>query len=324
MNKNQKTIALIGGGILFCGFLYRFFSKEEKKSFRLAGIEAGGTKFIVAIAEGDPRNIVSQAEFDTTTPDTTISLVINWLQGHQFDKLGIASFGPVDLNKDSDTYGFITTTPKPGWGHVDFVGRMKRAFPGIPIGLDTDVNGAVLAEKRYSEEKISSIAYVTVGTGIGVGIVSENQPVHGMLHPEMGHIYVNRKEGDSFEGTCPFHGFCLEGNVAAPNLAKRLNIPPSDLPNVPDDHEVWDIISFYLAQLCVSIIYTVSAQKIIFGGGVIKRKGLLENVRKYTEQLNNGYVQTQELKRLDKYITESKFGQLAGLIGALVIAENTH
>jgi len=315
-------LALVGGGVvILSGFLYR--SVQSKKSLRLAGIEAGGTKFVVAIAEGEPRNIIEQVEIDTEDPDTTFAKMIAWLKMREFDKIGIASFGPVDLNRESDTYGYITTTPKPGWGNVEFVGRLKREFPGIPIGFDTDVNGAVLAEQRYSEDKLSSLAYVTVGTGVGVGIVSENQPVHGMLHPEMGHIYVNRMEGDDFQGTCPFHGFCLEGNVAAPNLARRLNVNPSELPSIPDEHEVWDTIAYYLAQLCVSIIYTVSSQRIIFGGGIIKRKGLLENIRKYTEKLNNGYVQTQELTDLDKYITESQFGQQAGLIGALVIAEQT-
>jgi len=291
---------------------------------RYAGIEAGGTKCIVAISEGDDaQNIIEKTEIPTTTPDETLTKIVQCLkQRTGFVSIGIACFGPIDLNKSSDTYGYITTTPKPGWANVDFVGAIKKEFPHVPINFDTDVNGAVLAEAKYS--KINDIAYVTVGTGVGVGIAVNKVPIHGMLHPEMGHILVRKDENDNFKGTCPFHGDCLEGLVSAPNLANRFNLPASDLPKISDDEKVWDYVAYYLAQLSLCLTFTCSTERIVFGGGIIKRPMLLPKMRANLLKLNNGYIKTRHLDDIDNYLVESNFGQDAGVIGSIVLAQTVY
>eukprot|EP01130_Rhizamoeba_saxonica_P007118 TRINITY_DN2863_c1_g1_i1.p1 TRINITY_DN2863_c1_g1~~TRINITY_DN2863_c1_g1_i1.p1 ORF type:complete len:342 (+),score=76.70 TRINITY_DN2863_c1_g1_i1:22-1026(+) len=311
---------------------YRLVTQTQtvaSKLNRYAGIEGGGTSFVVSIAEGSPENIVDQYEFDTSDPDTTVQLLLNWLSDQQFDALGVASFGPIDLHVGSPTYGYITTTPKPQWNMVDLLGPLQSQFPNIPIGFDTDVNAAVLAEQLWAknnEEILSDIAYITVGTGIGVGIMSGGNLLHGMLHPEGGHMCVKRRIDDNFEGVCPFHQDCVEGLAAAGSIAKRLNISSKELKNVDDENPVWDIIGYYLAQLCVNLILTISPEKIVFGGGILKRKVLINHIRYHVIDILNDYIKTSQLeslRNLSSYVVLSGWQEDsgAGAIGSLILAQ---
>jgi fructokinase len=291
-----------------------------------AGVEGGGTTFKVAIAKGTPTNIIESAIFETNKD--TISHVIQWLKSNNrhFDALGIGCFGPLDLDPSSKTYGYITTTPKPGFQYYDVLGPFRRAFPNIPIGFDTDVNAAVLGEQQHGQHGPSaSAAYVTVGTGVGVGIVTNGRPVHGLLHPEMGHYYVQLRPGDNFLGNCPIHKTCLEGLVAAPALAKRAKLSQtSDLTQLMDDDPIWDIAAWYLAQLCTTLILTVSPHRIVLGGGVMKRSVLFSHIRRHTLALLNGYIAHPTiLHQIDSYIVPSRFNENAGIVGALELGNQT-
>jgi len=250
------------------------------------------------------------------------------LKEREFDALGVASFGPVDLDPTSSHYGYITTTPKPGWGFTPLL----KAFEGlgVPVGFDTDVNAPAFSEATIGghsgQNKITSCAYITVGTGVGVGIVVGGIPVHGLVHPEAGHLLVPRRQDDlstAFKGTCPFHGDCVEGLVATGALAARLNIPASDLPKLADSDPVWEITGHYLAALCANLILTVSPSVIVLGGGVLNRECLYDIVRKKTLELLKGYIKSPQLtpERIEKYIVRSKFGNNAGLVGALELAK---
>jgi fructokinase len=234
--------------------------------------------------------------------------------------VGISSFGPVDLNPDSDTYGFITTTPKSGWANTNFAGAVERAL-GLPVGFDTDVNGAALGEHRWgAAQGLDTFVYLTIGTGIGGGGLVGGRLMHGLVHPEMGHIHIpHDREADPFPGLCPYHGDCLEGLATGPALKERWGQPPESL---PPNHPVWPLEAHYLALGLVNLICTLSPQRIIMGGGVMKGPGLLAMIRSEVQDLLNGYVQAPEiLDDIDDYIVPPALGDRAGVLGAIALAQ---
>ncbi|MGP4079092.1 ROK family protein [Pseudalkalibacillus sp. R45] len=281
-------------------------------------IEAGGTKFVCGIGN-ENGEILEEITIPTTTPEETLSQVVEFFKGKEIEALGIGSFGPVDLNPDNPTYGFITTTPKKHWSNADLVGEMKKHFD-VPIGFDTDVNAAALGEMEWGAARgLDSCLYMTVGTGIGVGAISEGRIVHGMLHPEMGHIRVRRHEEDAYEGGCPFHGDCLEGLAAGPAIEARWGQKGIEL---ADKMEVWELEAFYIAQALVNYILVLSPKRLILGGGVMKQKHLFPLVREQVVKLLNGYIQHENiLEKIDEYIVAPGLGDHAGLCGGIALAK---
>jgi fructokinase len=285
------------------------------------GIEAGGTKFVCAVGSG-PNDIRADTQFPTTTPDETIGRTIEFFRSHRAElvALGIASFGPVDLNRASPTFGYITTTPKPGWANTDLAGALRREF-GLPVGFDTDVNGAALGEYRWGAgQGLDTFLYLTIGTGIGGGGMVGGKLVHGLVHPEMGHMRLPRdRESDPFDGTCPFHGDCLEGLASGPALQSRWGQPAETLPS---DHPAWPLEAHYLALALVNLICTVSPRRIILGGGVMKERQLFPLIRRQVQELLNGYVRAPDiLEEIDRYIVAPILGGRAGVLGAIALAE---
>jgi fructokinase len=288
----------------------------------LGGIEAGGTKFVCAVGTG-PDNLWAETRFPTTTPEETIGQAIALFQ-EQAQKepiaaIGIASFGPVDPNPASPTFGYITTTPKPHWAQTDLAGAIGRAI-GVPVGLDTDVNGAALGEYRWgAAQGLDTFIYLTIGTGLGGGGLVGGKLVHGLIHPEMGHIRLPRHPDDPYPGACPFHGDCLEGMAAGPALQGRWGQRAETLPL---DHPAWEIEAHYLAYGLVNFICTLSPQRLILGGGVMDQAHLFPLVRRKTQDLLNGYVQSPEIiERIDQYIVPPGLGNRAGVLGAIALAE---
>lgn len=278
---------------------------------RFAGVEGGGTSWKVAISIDTPENIVVRQTFATTTPEETLGNIRKWLQSQDFDAIGIASFGPICPKPDDEFYGFITSTPKPGWCDTNVIVLLglKDEFKAVPCVFDTDVNAPALAEYNSSVYKYSSIAYITVGTGIGVGLVVNGESVKGMLHSEAGHMMIQKMEGDTIDGCCPYHVSCVEGLAAIGALANRKNCPASELPSIPDSDFIWDIEAFYLAQLCCNLILTVAPEHISLGGGVLERHCLLPKVRMYVRNQLNNYIRHPNLTPdgIDNYITLSKW-----------------
>jgi len=294
-----------------------------------AGIEAGGSKFVCAVGKissnKDKVEIKDKIIIPTTTPDETIPQAINFFQSiHSSTPLkaiGIATFGPVDLNTSSPHYGYITTPPKPGWKHYNFVGTIKEAFQ-IPIGFDTDVNGSAIGEYRWGAAKnLDTFIYVTVGTGIGAGGMSQGKPMHGLIHPEMGHMFIPYDSNkDNFLGVCPFHGNCLEGLASGPSIQKRWNVKTAS--DLPSDHPAWDLEADYLASAFANCILILSPQKIIVGGGVMKRKEIFEKIRVKTQTLLSGYIKHEKLlNNIDSFIVPPALGDDAGIFGAIALAE---
>jgi len=292
---------------------------------RYAGIEAGGTSFSVAIAkEPNITELEDRVVIPTTTPEETLNKIVEWLKQHKFDALGVASFGPIDPDPTSKYFGYITTTPKPLWGYADILGKL--ACFDVPKGFDTDVNAAAISEHSIGnhgipgKRDISSTCYITVGTGVGVGIVVDGRPVHGLLHPEAGHMLVPRFPGDhDFKNTCPFHRDCVEGFVSTGALASRVGRPASELPLVPDNDPAWEAIGYYLGTLCANLVLTVSPSVIVIGGGVMNRELLYPIVRRKTLELLNGYIKSSWLtpENINDYIVRSPFGNNSGIVGAL-------
>lgn len=268
----------------------------------------------------DPQNIVEKTRIDTTTPAETLAAAVAWLKTQTFDSIGIASFGPIDLNKQSETYGFITSTPKPHWGNTEIVGVIQRAFPGVPVGWDTDVNAPAMYEVTHGGHgNISSAVYITVGTGVGVGICVEGTPVHGYMHPEGGHCQVPRAQADidnDFHGTCPFHGACVEGMVASNSIAARTGLDRRELESITDDDQVWDTIAHYMAFLCVNITFMVSPDVIVIGGGIARRAKLFDLIREKFVKAVNKYGQQPPVA---DYIKPS-FHPDIGLVSSLELA----
>jgi len=276
----------------------------------VGGVEAGGTKFVCAL--GRDGEIVAETRIATTSPAETLAAALAFFK-HQGSPaaLGVASFGPIDLDERSPTHGFITTTPKPGWAHTDVAGPLRRAL-GVPVAFDTDVNAAALAEQRWGAARdAGSVVYVTVGTGIGGGAVVNGRPVHGLAHPEMGHARIpHDRAADPFAGACPHHGDCWEGLAAAPALAARWGVSPQSL---PDDHPAWALEAHYLALGLANIILTLSPERLVLGGGVLARSGLLERVRIDVRGLIGDYVRSAD-------IVPPALGNRSGVLGALALA----
>jgi fructokinase len=285
------------------------------------GIEAGGTKFVCAVGSG-PDDVRAKTQFPTTTPDETLGRAIDFFRSQPDDlaAIGIASFGPVDPNPASPTYGYVTTTPKPGWAQTDFAGTIGRALD-LPVGFDTDVNGAALGEYRWgAAQGLDTFIYLTIGTGLGGGGLVNGRPMHGLIHPEMGHIRLPHDwEADPFAGACPYHGDCLEGLAAGPAIEARWGQPGATL---PPDHPAWELEAHYLALGLVNFITTLSPQRIIMGGGVMGQAQLYPLVRRNVQALLNEYVQApQILEGIDAYIVPPGLGNLAGVLGAIALAE---
>jgi len=286
---------------------------------RLGTLEAGGTKMVLSIGN-ENNELLEQKSIPTETPEKTIPAMIQWFSERKIEALGIGTFGPADLNPASPTYGYITSTPKPGWQNTPLMPSLRDALQ-VPAMIDTDVNAAALAEWKLGAAKgLGSCLYVTIGTGIGAGLVVEGNLVHGLVHPEMGHMLLQPGKNDPTpDGFCPFHKGCLEGLAAGPAIEKRWGRKAYEL---PPDHEAWELEAWYLAQMCMNAICTLSPEKIILGGGVMQQKHLFPLIHRKTLELLNGYVQHEAiLEHIDTYITEPGLGTRSGATGALLLAE---
>jgi fructokinase len=287
------------------------------------GIEAGGTKFVCAVGTG-PDDVRAEARVPTTTPSETLERVVAFFAEQAtrapLAALGVASFGPVDLDSRSPRFGFITTTPKPGWRDVDLLGPLRRAL-GVPVGFDTDVNAAALAEQRWGAGRgLGTLVYVTVGTGLGGGAVVDGRPLHGLLHPEMGHMRVpHDRARDPFAGICPAHGDCWEGLATAPAIAARWGRAPETL---PDDHPAWVLEAHYLALGLANVVLTLSPERLVLGGGVMTRTHLYRLVRAGVSETLAEYLVSSVLDAgLERYIVPPTLGDRAGVLGALALAQ---
>jgi len=288
-----------------------------------AGIEAGGTKFVCGVGSGSG-HLLARTTIPTTTPEETIQNTANFIQSEITDHgklsgIGIASFGPLDPDPGSPTYGYITATPKPGWSNFDFVGAVRRTLDA-PVGFDTDVNGAALGEWRWgAAQGLDTFIYLTIGTGIGGGGMINGRLMHGLVHPEMGHIRIpHDRLADPFPGVCPFHGDCLEGLTTGPAMQERWGQPAETL---PPDHPAWILEAHYLALALANFILTLSPQRIILGGGVMHQEQLFQLIRKEVQSTLNNYVKSpQLLDKIDEYIVPPALGDRAGVLGGIALA----
>ncbi|MBO9130008.1 ROK family protein [Bacillus sp. 165] len=285
------------------------------------GIEAGGTKFVCAVGEPDGK-IIERIQIPTTVPEETMGQVIEFFQKFDVTAIGVGSFGPIDVNPDSSTYGCITTTPKLAWRNYPIVQTLKDAF-GVPIGFHTDVNAAALGEVTFgAAEGLDSCLYITVGTGIGAGAIVQGKLLEGLSHPEMGHILVRRHPKDIYAGKCPYHQDCLEGLAAGPAIEERWGEKGISLAERP---EVWELEGYYLAQALMQYILILSPKKIILGGGVMKQAQVFTHVRSYVKELLNGYVAFPEVSsKIEDYIVSPKLGDNAGITGTLLLAKRAY
>ncbi len=291
----------------------------------LGGIEAGGTKFVCVVGTG-PDDLRAELRVPTTSPGQTLATALQFFQAQQaahgrIAALGIGSFGPVNLHPASAHFGFITSTPKPGWANTDVVGYFRRGL-GVPVAFDTDVNAAALGEWRYGAARgLDTFLYLTVGTGIGGGALVNGRVLHGLVHPEMGHVRVAHDRGaDPFAGVCPFHGDCLEGLASGTAMAARWGRPA---PELPAEHPAWTLEAHYLAQALQGFVCTLSPQRIVIGGGVMDQPQLLPLVRSELQRLLHGYIQAPELRHdIDAYVVPPGLERRAGALGALVLAES--
>lgn len=283
---------------------------------RIGAIEAGGTKFVLGIGD-DNGKILDRLSLPTGHPAETLPQVIEYFQDKQVEAIGVGSFGPIDINPESPTYGCVTSTPKPGWENYDMLGTLRHAFP-VPFGWDTDVNAAAYGEAKWgAAQGLSSCLYYTVGTGVGVGVYSEGTIIHGLVHPEGGHVLTRRHPEDKFAGVCPYHGDCLEGMAAGPAIEARWGKKGHEL---PPDHAAWEMEAFYIAQSITSAILLLSPHKIILGGGVMQQQQLFPLIRQAVLRNLNGYVRSSSLlDHMDEYIVPPGLGPQAGLYGALAL-----
>jgi len=283
-----------------------------------ASVELGGTKCIAILASG-PDHIIARESVPTTTPEETVGrveeILVGWQAEQPFEALGIASFGPVDLHPESPTWGHIVTTTKPGWTGANIAPRLRQAL-GVPVSFETDVNGAALAEMRWGAGRgLQDFAYITVGTGVGVGLVVNGRPTRGFLHSELGHIRVAQRPGDEWEGACTFHGACAEGLASGPAIKAR--VAPRDIADVGPDDPVWDSVAWAIAQVCHTIVCAAAPGAIAIGGGVMDRQPhLLARIEQMLVESLSGYI---PLPR-SPYVLAPELGNDAGPLGAIALA----
>ncbi len=280
----------------------------------IGGIEAGGTKMVCAAGTEDG-TILNRVTFPTRQPEETCADIIAYFKEWNINALGIGCFGPVDLNRNSKTYGYITSTPKKGWENCNITGIFQNAL-GVPVGFDTDVNGAVLGEVTWGAGKgLDSVVYITIGTGAGVGVYINGALLHGLVHPEGGHILLAKHAQDSYEGCCPYHKNCLEGLASGSAVEGRWGRKAVELAG---QEQVWELEAYYIAQAVADYILVYSPQKIILWGGVMHQSGLFERVREKVKELLNGYVSHDMLKgSLKEYIVPPALGENPGILGAI-------
>ena len=280
-------------------------------------LEAGGTKMVCAIGD-ENGNILERISIPTRTPAETMGPMIDFFRGKGIRALGIGCFGPVDLNKKSSTYGYITSTPKLAWQNFPIVAEFEKAL-GVPVGFDTDVNAAALGEATWGCTKdVENSIYITVGTGVGVGVIIGGKPYHGMMHPEGGHILLGRHPDDPMVGSgCPFHENCLEGLAAGPSLEKRWGVKGAELSG---RKEVWQLEAYYIGQALADYILILSPERIVLGGGVTHQEGLLALIRQETEKQLAGYIRTNAIQNLDSYIVGVSLNDNQGVMGAVKLA----
>lgn len=268
---------------------------------------------VCAVGREDGR-ILEQTSIPTTTPEETIPKLIGYFRDKGIDALGVGAFGPVDVDVKSETFGYILDTPKLAWRHKDLTGGLKKAL-GVPVGLDTDVNGSCLGEVAYGCAKgLDSVIYITIGTGVGVGIWVNGGLLHGMLHPEGGHILLGRHPKDPAGGICPYHKNCLEGFASGPSIEARWGGKAAEL---GERLEVWELESYYIAQALANYILLLSPQKIILGGGVMHQPQLFPLIRKKVGEMLNGYIHTRELQDADHYIVPASLKDDQGIMGCI-------
>lgn len=282
------------------------------------GIEAGGTKWTCAVGTG-PEDLRAAVTFPTTAPEETLARAVGFFEASgPVDAIGIGSFGPVDLRPASPTWGHITTTPKPGWVYTAVAPEIERRL-GVPVAFDTDVNAAALGEHTWGAARsLDTFCYVTVGTGIGGGAIVGGRPLHGLLHPEMGHIPVTPAIQAAGPGVCPYHGgWCLEGVASGPALARRAGRPA---PTIPADDPIWEDEARALGFAAATIALTLSPERIIFGGGVLKQEQLYPRIRHHCLAALNGYLRVPAITdHIDTYIAAPGLGDRAGALGALAL-----
>jgi fructokinase len=279
-----------------------------------AGVELGGTKCVCTLARS-PEEILDQRVVPTGEPVATLGAIEAVLRLWEYRALGIASFGPIDLDPNSATFGRIRNSPKQAWKDAHVVSQLA-AVRGVSVALDTDVNGAAVAELRWGAGRgLTDLAYVTIGTGIGVGLIANGRPVHGFGHPELGHIRVARRQGDEWPGICPFHGDCVEGLASGPAIEARV---VRDLETVSSNDPVWDYVASALAQLCHALVCATAPQAILMGGGVAEAQPhLLERTQQMLVESLAGYV---ELPNGGSYVRPPGLGSMAGPLGAIALA----
>ena len=283
---------------------------------RIGAIEAGGTKIVCGY--GNEQGIIEdRVSFPTEQPEKTLEKVVAYFKDKQVEAIGVGSFGPINIDPASPEYGYVTTTPKPGWTNYPFLPTLKKAFD-VPFGWDTDVNAAAFGEATWGAAKgLDSCVYYTIGTGVGVGVYAEGKLVHGLVHPEGGHILTRRHPDDTYEGFCPYHGDCLEGIAAGPALEGRWKVKGSEL---PEDHPAWAMEAFYIGQAVAGTILMLSPKKVILGGGVMHQKQLFPLIREEVRRNLNGYVRASAvLEGIDDYIVPPGLGDNAGLCGSLAL-----
>lgn len=292
-----------------------------KKAF--GGIEAGGTKFVCAVGTG-PDDIRAEIRLPTKSSEVTMGRVIDFFRGqqeqHDIAAIGVASFGPVDPDPDSRTFGHITNTPKPGWANTPVAPILRDAFD-VPIGFDTDVNVAALGEHSWgAAQEVDTFVYLTIGTGIGGGGMVDGNLLHGLIHPEMGHIAIPHNwERDPFAGTCPFHGDCWEGLANGPALEERWGQAGESL---PEGHEAWSLEAHYIALGVTSIMMILSPQMVVLGGGVMEQAHLFPLVHREVQSQLNGYIQSPAiLEEIESYIVPPALGGRSGVLGAIALAQ---
>ena len=280
----------------------------------IGGIEAGGTKMVCAV--GDENGVVmDRVSFPTRQPEETFRDLIDYFKGRDIQALGVGCFGPLDLDKESRTYGYITRTPKKGWEYCDVVGTLKKALK-VPVGFDTDVNGAVLGEVTWGAAKgAQSAIYITVGTGVGVGVYVNGGLLHGLVHPEAGHILLMRHPQDKYESCCPYHKNCMEGLASGTAVSGRWGKKGAEL---ADCDEVWEMEAFYIGQAIANYVLAYSPQKIILWGGVMHQEKLFGMVRRQAGEMLNGYIpHDMLLEHMDEYIVAPGLGEDPGILGAI-------